>query len=1394
MKNKTLLFLIFTLLSFPAFSQFFTIDEAGTSLSLSLSGVESVEMSPDHSTISCESSSFYSSIGLSANLDFSGVMNACSGDEYPIIIVAQMGATAGVIESYGNSFEPDSSVCIDKDYKNYNFNTDGDSYSLSVNIEGGGGSNSIMTLGIRVSGQCISKADSMTVTKTTGTDYTISIRSGGGNLGNIGSANDVEGDDIPSENETTPYYPIAKDEPLPSVPGDLFDPEPASNACSSYGRPEYQVNMHSLRMTISDREFLQWGKGPEVEIKRFYKGSGYKGYFGKGWKSTLDSWILARPVLQNTEGNVTVVKPKGKNIYFKYNPKTHLFTSLNNSDSLWLEKSTLVWLSRQRELVYHFDTLRGAGAISSDTFRLSEISDLPGNKVTYSYKNGKPSTITDASNRQIVFTYDTSGYISSFALPDGRSTSYSYTNGRLHKTVDLNGIVSVFEYDSLQNIASYSVNGKKTSFTYEVIGNFPFISTITNPKGQTLSYNLNMWTTYSENSVTDAKGNTYTYDCDAHGNMTLSTDPLGHQIVYAYNNSGELIQKKMPDGSKVNYSYAKNGQISTITYGRDTARYKYDTLGHVTLYKDMVGNLFQFEYGDNGLIKKYLNPDSGYITFDYDSAGLISALHKADGRTLYYKHDAFGNISELSDDEGILYSFNYGNFGYALKSVTDALGNVIHYHHDNNGRLTEIVKPDGSTIGFTYDCCHQTGQINEYGETISNKRDETGAISSVSFPGSGTLAMQYDADQNLTSVVYPNGGTATIQYNADGMPISTISPGGDSIQYIYDNLNRISTIIDERGNHTDYQYSRNKLFSATDAKGFTRYTYRDPLGRIKTIRDNKTGSEINYEYNFRNQIVKKTISDGNKFHYNFDNTSRLTSISGAKDSISYVWNTRDLLTSIQFYNQKKKIDYRYDAASRITKITYPDGFISQQKYDNSGRITKLLIGDDSISYTYDRAGRVIQTNRSNKTSSLFTYNANGKLTSLLHNTSGDTVISVVYHYDASGNVSDMKLDFPHKLDFSSIDLMAGISYNNLNQLTTDGTNNYTYDPRGNLIDISGVRTFHASYTGEDILDSLSTSSLQASYRVNALQDVFFEEKNGIIRNLFYDLDHKLLFETDNTGKVIRKYFYSGRTLAAMVDENNNIYFYHLDKSGNVIALTNSSGKEVAAYWYSPYGEKIYDETTLENRFTFVGSLGVVDIGKGFYRMGLRVYDAHLGRFIQRDPYGMRNGTDLYVYAKNNPMAFIDPYGTQIANGTADLFSCEGPVYGDDFISETTAQNIKKAVDIVTDYAPEVSDVKAAGKSIYHISQGNYTQASKDVISIGLNKLTLLKNAGKIMENVGGKIAGAITDMVVGAGTDAVVDKAGDAIKKGMSQPPAHSPSTGFGGSHFPMSPPVGIHY
>ncbi|WP_394842285.1 RHS repeat-associated core domain-containing protein [Pendulispora brunnea] len=82
--------------------------------------------------------------------------------------------------------------------------------------------------------------------------------------------------------------------------------------------------------------------------------------------------------------------------------------------------------------------------------------------------------------------------------------------------------------------------------------------------------------------------------------------------------------------------------------------------------------------------------------------------------------------------------------------------------------------------------------------------------------------------------------------------------------------------------------------------------------------------------------------------------------------------------------------------------------------------------------------------------------------------------------------------------------------------------------------------------------------------------------------------------------------------------------------------------------YDAWGRVSSDTVPGFQPFGFAG--GIYDPDTGLVHLGAREYDPETGTWIQRDPLRFGGGVNLYAYASNNPVGFVDPTG---------LLPCEG---------------------------------------------------------------------------------------------------------------------------------------
>ncbi|MBE9581515.1 MAG: RHS repeat-associated core domain-containing protein, partial [Proteobacteria bacterium] len=163
-------------------------------------------------------------------------------------------------------------------------------------------------------------------------------------------------------------------------------------------------------------------------------------------------------------------------------------------------------------------------------------------------------------------------------------------------------------------------------------------------------------------------------------------------------------------------------------------------------------------------------------------------------------------------------------------------------------------------------------------------------------------------------------------------------------------------------------------------------------------------------------------------------------------------------------------------------------------------------------------------------------------------------------------------------------------------------------------------------------------------------------RSGELTLYILDASGNVLAEADGTG--ITRYYIYGLGLVAMITETDDLYTYHFNAVGSTMAITDASETVVNKYSYDSFGALGNQVETIKQPFKFVGQHGVMAEPNGLYFMRARYYDPTLGRFLQPDPLGFAGGdVNLYVYASNNPILLIDPWGLM------DMYDAYGQFYG-----------------------------------------------------------------------------------------------------------------------------------
>ncbi len=361
--------------------------------------------------------------------------------------------------------------------------------------------------------------------------------------------------------------------------------------------------------------------------------------------------------------------------------------------------------------------------------------------------------------------------------------------------------------------------------------------------------------------------------------------------------------------------------------------------------------------------------------------------------------------------------------------------------------------------------------------------------------------------------------------------------------------------------------------------------------------------------------------------------------------------------------------YTYDDLDRLIDLTDSANRAFGFAYDELNRLTrKTMANGTATDFTYDKASQLLNI-VTKKTSAAevieriaYTYNATGTRAS--ETRYNGTVINNrrTFTYDANDRVTQViNMQLPAQDEQFAYDLMGNWAtdsrqHNAENELTQDDSGyTYEYDELGNTIlcqslsDIADRTTY--TWDARNLLIAVDGPDSDTSYAYDARNRRVAKTVDGATTQYVHD-GLNVLLEYDGAGALIARNTHAGLDQLCVRDEVSASTPYYICQDGisSVLSVSNKDGNILQRYRYSTFGEQqvldanfnpIADAPLIP--FAYTGREWEPEVGMYFYRA--RFYDPMLGRFISRDPIGLSGGdVNLYAYAGNNPILFVDPTG------------------------------------------------------------------------------------------------------------------------------------------------------
>ncbi|WP_268248797.1 polymorphic toxin-type HINT domain-containing protein [Streptomyces brasiliensis] len=748
---------------------------------------------------------------------------------------------------------------------------------------------------------------------------------------------------------------------------------------------------------------------------------------------------------------------------------------------------------------------------------------------------------------------------------------------------------------------------------------------------------------------------------------------------YAYTDGlgrARETQTSLPDGTDSSGQEVPNRQVAVT---------RYDTSGNVTGTSAVFRN--EGTAGSGGPVSPRVEDLPSYTDLALDWAGRTTesqilvgdgttARAMADGRLLTAYHgdyttvtpavaaptdtytDVYGQTSKVVEHNGtstFTTQYAYTAKG-ALQQITDPRGNTTRYTYDRAGNRTKVDDPDAGVSTTEYDANGQVSKVN------SNFDPVTGWPLRV-------LSYAYDALGRKTSV--SSGTTELAAWTWDGLNV----PGGKgqvTSTTSHDSDGNTYTVrtgaFDSRGRPLNTTVSIPANVNGLAGDYTTQYTY-DAADDITSVTYPQAGGlaaeKVNTTYNAYGQpqslasdtqtYVKSTAYDAYGLLTDRYYGSPGTGASGvsAQRSYSYYYagGTRWLrgittTTTVGQYstNERQQDLYSYDADGKVTQI----------REQATGQPAQ------SQCFSYDDQARL--------TSAYTRTDANTCAVTSVSDFAGEAPYQTAYAYDRLGNLQSTTdtdttgtattrdylypgYDDAGTWTTANADWPHGVrKINTITGGTTTATETFSYGDVGQMTRrVEPAKTTDYTWTKLGQLASAKTTDSGGSRLTRYTYDA---DGNLLIRTSPQEtvayLGGMELRTTDGTNATATRYYTCGTSTVAMrttTSTGGKLTYLMADTQASTQLAVDAATAATSRRRYTPFGDERSGTLPAGTSNGFLGK--TEDTSTGLSLLGARAYDPHLGRFLSPDPLStpyIPQNLSAYSYSINDPINYSDPSG------------------------------------------------------------------------------------------------------------------------------------------------------